>query len=98
MNEQHKQAISKAKTGFRHSNETRDKMKQSRLNYIVSKVETWILISPHNEIKRTNSLKSFCAERNLAYSALRKKAINNDGRAVERGPSLGWAVYGKVKS
>ena len=98
MNEPHKKAISKAKMGFKHTNETRHKMRRARLEYIACKVETWILISPSNEIKRTHSLKAFCAAENIAYSALRKKAIDNDGRAVSRGPSIGWAVYGKIKN
>ena len=98
MNEQHKLAISKSKLGKKHSELTKKAMSLARLNYIATKSENWVLISPSNEIKRTKSLKAFCREFHLSYSALRKKAISNDGRAVERGPSKGWAIYGKSKT
>ena len=98
MNKAHKLAISKSKQGKKHSDITKKVMSASRLKYIANKNENWVLISPTNEIKRTKSLKAFCAELQLSYSALRKKAISNDGRAVERGPSRGWAIYGKSKT
>lgn len=53
----------------------------------------WILITPSNEIIRTQRLREFCEQNMLSYSAFRRAHAVGSGCPISRGASAGWIVF-----
>jgi hypothetical protein len=92
LSDSHREAIGKAATGRKMTEQNKDKLSQRLKNNHHKRYE-WILIDPSNTMIRTTKMLDFCAERGLAYSALRYKAQKGDSLPVRSGPSAGWIVF-----
>lgn len=72
---------------FRHSLETKEKMRETRSNGKSGNHKTWVIILPDNSKLKTDNLKSWCKQRGYSYNTI----FNTLKRAtpVKSGPSKG---------
>jgi hypothetical protein len=84
--------ISASKLGIKRPDWVRQKLSNAKKGDKHPKAKTWVLLSPNDEIIRTNAMSEFCKERGLNYYSLRNRAQFNDQRPISRGDSKGWCV------
>jgi hypothetical protein len=91
---EHRAKLSAAKIGVNRSEASKLKQRETIQQCGSHRARVWTLLSPTDQIIRTEKMVQFCAELGLSYSALRNKAGARDSRPITRGKSAGWSVLG----
>lgn len=85
-----KQKISVFRKQFRHSDESKQKMKNSKSNGNSLHCEKWLVITPTGEEICTNYLLGLCEELNVNYNSLYNTYVRQ--QPISRGKSKGYRL------
>ena len=86
---------SKVHKGKTVSSETREKIRNNRIQWTSTHGEKWVLQTPNKEIIEIRGLNAFCKEHNLCPMAFNYNLTASTRNPISRGRSAGWMAISR---